>query len=287
MEANKILNFRDVGTTINRITSSQLVKSGKLFRSARPDDASPSEQRALVDQHGIKHIIDLRTPTEHIEQSKRRNTNVVASALVPKTEEQVAGPLRIPGITHHDINFNGSAFSRSLLWQLSWWNITKLLSLMVLGYRLEAISILGRNVMAPRGLIGLGIDSVDACKAEVRMVFDLLANEDKYPICVHCTQGKDRTGLIVMLVLLLLDVSIEAINEDYMMSGPELESEKDGRLKEIQSIGLGKEFAECSPELVQKVSEHLVNKYDGVVGYLEACGVTKEMMEKVKAILAP
>jgi protein tyrosine/serine phosphatase len=42
------------------------------------------------------------------------------------------------------------------------------------------------------------------CKGEVKQVFDVLADDRNWPVLVHCTQGKDRTGLIVMLVLFLL-----------------------------------------------------------------------------------
>ena len=47
---------------------------------------------------------------------------------------------------------------------------SKLITLMALGYRMEAISILGRNVMQPRGLVGLGYDSLDNCGPEIAEV---------------------------------------------------------------------------------------------------------------------
>ena len=47
---------------------------------------------------------------------------------------------------------------------------SKLVTLMALGYRIEAISILGREVMLPRGLIGLGFDSIDLCGPEIAEV---------------------------------------------------------------------------------------------------------------------
>lgn len=46
----------------------------------------------------------------------------------------------------------------------------KLIWLMMLGYRMEAISILGREVMQPRGLVGLGKDSLDYCGTEIAEV---------------------------------------------------------------------------------------------------------------------
>ena len=38
---------------------------------------------------------------------------------------------------------------------------------MGLGYRLEAIGILGRQVLQPRGLIGLGFDTIHHCGPEL------------------------------------------------------------------------------------------------------------------------
>jgi len=42
--------------------------------------------------------------------------------------------------------------------------------LMIFGYRMEAIAILGREVMLPRGLVGLGFDSIDYCGPEIAEV---------------------------------------------------------------------------------------------------------------------
>jgi hypothetical protein len=44
---------------------------------------------------------------------------------------------------------------------------------MLFGYRMEAISILGREVMKPRGLIGLGYDTIDYCGPEIAIVSSL------------------------------------------------------------------------------------------------------------------
>ena len=71
--------------------------------------------------------------TEHIEQARKRDA---------KINDEVAEPLKIPGIIYHEINFNGSAFSRIFISELSWTEIGKLVGLTVLGYRLEAIKVL-------------------------------------------------------------------------------------------------------------------------------------------------
>ena len=183
---------------------------------------------------------------------------------------------------YEEINLNGGAFSRALLWRLSWLSMSKLIGLMALGYRVEAIGILGREVMAPRGLIGLGEDSLEFSTGEILSCFKILAESDNYPILIHCTQGKDRTGLIVLLTLLLLDVPVDAIDADYRASERELETEKASRMKEIASIGLGEDFAGCPEGFVEAMKAHLEEKWGGVGGYLDHCGIGSRMRELIR-----
>lgn len=37
----------------------------------------------------------------------------------------------------------------------------------------------------------------------------LFVSPDNFPILVHCIHGKDRTGMVVMLILLLSGVPVE------------------------------------------------------------------------------
>jgi protein-tyrosine phosphatase len=155
---------------------------------------------------------------------------------------------------------------------------------MAIGKRTKAIAILGTHVMNPRGLVGLGLDSLDVCRQEIKQVFEVLANPSNFPLLIHCTQGKDRTGLVVQLVLFLLGVGQDTIQLDYMMTDSELVSEKDARIEEIRSIGLDDSFAACDVEMVHRVHEHLVRQ-GGIEKYLSLCGVDQDMQESVKSIL--
>jgi protein-tyrosine phosphatase len=200
-------------------------------------------------------------------------------------DQVAAEPLQIPGIKYRNINFNGKAYSNMLISKLTWWQFVKLVCLMAVGYRVQAIRIIGENVMREKGLIGLGIDSIDACTAEVKEFFEVLAAEKNYPVMVHCTQGKDRTGLTVLLVLLLIGVSLEAAEHDYMITQKELVSERKERVKEINAIGLPDSFADCDLEFVKEIDRHVLEKYGGVVEYLEHAGVSLETQEAVKGNL--
>ncbi|CAO2649113.1 Nn.00g100620.m01.CDS01 [Neocucurbitaria sp. VM-36] len=276
-----ILNFRDVSEFVNGVTGTNRLKTGLLYRSARPDESSLEDRQRLTTEYGVKSIIDLRTKTEHIEQAQKRDAKIKASAAIPQTNDNVAEPLKIPGITYHEINFNGSAFSRMLLSKLSWIEFFRLIGLMVFGYRLDAIKILAPH-MEEMELVGLAKSSLDVCTHEVKQVFDVFTDETNWPVLVHCTQGKDRTGLVVMLVLFLLGVEQEIIQQDYMLSQSELAPEKEERIKEIQSIGLSEKFAICPLDVVSSVHLHLQEEYGGVERYLEKIGISRDTVNFMK-----
>lgn len=171
-----------------------------------------------------------------------------------------------------------------LMSKLSWFEFFRLIFLMLCGYRLDAIKIIAPH-MEEMGLVGLAKSSMDVCKREVKQVFNILADRQSWPVLVHCTQGKDRTGLIVMLLLFLLDVDESAIDEDYRLSESELAPEREQRLKEIQSIGLSEQFAVCPADVVSSVQSHIKEKYGTTEKYLEYTGVSKEAVNTVKQIL--
>jgi len=45
---------------------------------------------------------------------------------------------------------------------------------------------------------------------------------DRLPMVIHCASGKDRTGIVIALVLALAGVTEQAIADDYARSGPAL-----------------------------------------------------------------
>jgi protein-tyrosine phosphatase len=99
-------------------------------------------------------------------------------------------------------------------------------------------------------------------------------------------QGKDRTGLVVMLILLLLKTDLGIIDKDYQLSESELAAEMEERLREIGAIGLSRQFALCPSDLVPSVNSHILERYGSVEQYLEKAGVTKEQIDFVKRKLS-
>jgi len=228
--------------------------------------------------------MDLRTKTEHVMQRKKREAELKVPALV-QSNGALAEPFQIPGLDYLEININGKGFERTLVWRLSFLSIIKLFVLMLFGYRAQAINILGREVMQPRGLIGLGFDTLDYCGLEIATALREFSSSSRFPIVVHCTQGKDRTGLVVSLLLLLLDVPVDAVTYDYCLSGPALLPERESRLREIKEIGMSEEFAETPKDWIPRMHEYLEQKYGGIVGYLDSIGVDEKTRAAIVGIL--
>lgn len=286
---DQLLNFRDVGSTINLYTKASLLKVGLLYRSARPDDASGADRAYLTETLGIKTIIDLRSKDEHINAANKYASSngqpTRNSAIVPQSNQHLGSSLHIPGIHYVEINLNGGAFERALLWQLSYTSLIRLLWLMACGYREDAISILGREVMLPRGLIGLGKDTLACSTSEIRDVFTHLSDKSKYPILVHCTQGKDRTGLIVLLVLMLCGVAQDAMRDDYGRSEKELLVEQEERLRDLRKIGLDEDFASCPQDFVPEMAKHVQERFGGIERYLNSIGIDEEAQNRVRSTM--
>lgn len=280
-----VLNFRDVGCTVNHLLSSPMLTPSLLYRAARPDEASYQDRRSLSETYNIRSIIDLRSATEHLSQANKRNAKVSTSAVAPHTESSTVQAIKLDGFSYHEINLNGGAFARALLWRLSWFNLARVVSYMAMGYRMEAIRVLAEEVMVPRGLIGLGTDSLDYGTTEMRAIFAIFADAGNYPILVHCTQGKDRTGLVVLLLLLLCKVPSEIINADYMASERELMNEREERVREMKDVGFTEDFAGCPSDWVEGVIGHIKEAYGGVENYLKKTGVDDEMQARIRNVL--
>jgi len=67
------------------------------------------------------------------------------------------------------------------------------------------------------------IDKYDTSQKEVRawltkIIQQLAAPDLKYPVLIHCLSGKDRTGIVVATILLLLEIDTSIIKEEYLLS---------------------------------------------------------------------
>lgn len=74
------------------------------------------------------------------------------------------------------------------------------------------------------------IEKYDTTQKEVRIWLNTILKifEDEalqFPVLIHCLSGKDRTGIVVCALLLILGVEIKAIQQEYLLSEGEVKLE--------------------------------------------------------------
>ncbi|KAK4203741.1 protein-tyrosine phosphatase-like protein [Triangularia verruculosa] len=225
--------------------------------------------------HKIKDKTHTNTPprTEHLNAKKKH-------ATLKKTL-----PLKIPNLTYNRIILPSRRFELFLLWQLSWFNIFKFL-LLYLTNPPPAITLISSLALGPRGLTNLALDTLTHSPAEIsRSLSLLLSSSPSSPTIIHCTQGKDRTGLVVILVLLVLSVPGPAIEHDYHLTSTTDPLIRNIRLSEVREVGLPDSFADTHLEMVQGVIAWLDEKYGGVEGYLDEINFGHLKRQRLREVL--
>ncbi|KAJ7777541.1 protein-tyrosine phosphatase-like protein [Mycena maculata] len=272
-----IYNFRDVGRVVNSLSGRKLIREKFIYRSGRLDDATPADREKLVSEYGLETVIDLRTKSEHIKQAQTHGPKSRAGQSDKPLEKGLWDVVYI--------NFVGRKFELNVLKQLRWWQTIWFLTLMLFRFRMAAIRILGRNVLSPKGLLGLSKDSLRFCQAEIRQALDVFTNFKSYPLLIHCTQGKDRSGLVIMLVLFVLGVPLEHVRADYALSNEGLAPIRESLIKEVEEIGMDPEYTKAPEEVVDTVWNFLQEEYGGVEEYLDIIGFGEEQRNTLRKLL--
>jgi hypothetical protein len=93
------------------------------------------------------------------------------------------------------------------------------------------------------------------------------------PALVHCTAGKDRTGMLVALLYLALGVPRDRIVESYLAIGPHLQQHFPYTLRALVQLFDGPPLAySVIADYIERMLDR-IERYDGGVnGYLHAIG---------------
>jgi protein-tyrosine phosphatase len=117
-----------------------------------------------------------------------------------------------------------------------------------------------------------------------------LASPGALPGLVHCTAGKDRTGIVTAFTLSALGVPDEIIAADYALSSVYLIADQIAVIGQISAdTGLGEQLTEAlmasPPELIVRVLDRARAQAGSVAGYLAANGVTEADLDALRAVL--
>ena len=144
--------------------------------------------------------------------------------------------------------------------------------------------------VAPRPLVDVYRLILDHRQAQLRQALVTLAAPGGLPAVVHCTAGKDRTGLIVALVLGLAGVPAATIVEDYALSAQYLVGTylEEARQRAVQN-DIPWEWFEpqviCPPAFMQATLQYLDECYGGIPAYVRGLGLSQEQCERLRHTL--
>jgi protein-tyrosine phosphatase len=129
---------------------------------------------------------------------------------------------------------------------------------------------------------------VERNKARVAAVVKAVAASlEAGGVLVHCHGGKDRTGIVVALLLALAGTPRATIVADYALTEARLEASNTAWLEEQSRIAgrpLEKpEWMFARPETMAGLLDYLDHAYGGAAGYLAAAGVTQAQMGQARA----
>jgi protein-tyrosine phosphatase len=120
-------------------------------------------------------------------------------------------------------------------------------------------------------------------------MFDLLLNENNYPVVMNCDWGKDRSGIASALILSALDIEWEQIADDFMLSDELIEynavlMNADMFTDDIQETMTA--MIRTHKEVIDYTFERVIKDYGSVNRFLEQeLNLTPKKKEKLKEIL--
>jgi protein-tyrosine phosphatase len=120
-----------------------------------------------------------------------------------------------------------------------------------------------------------------------------LAEADHLPAVIHCTAGKDRTGITIALLLLVLGVPEEVVIADYSLSNLYYEAVREvvkELVKPLMRLGVTMDdmypLLIANPETLRAALVYLREKYGSVEAYLrDKAGIGEDEISQLKANL--
>ena len=132
--------------------------------------------------------------------------------------------------------------------------------------------------------------TVDQNLAVIHTLFTKLADDAQLPLVIHCTAGKDRTGVAVALLLMLLGVPDEVIVAEYTLSNlhhDRFVSHLRRDVARLLRVGFSSEQLQpvfvAPPARMRALLAYVRRRYGGIEPYLQdAVGVTAVALAQIR-----
>lgn len=178
LELDGLVNARDLGGLPT--ADGGTTRNGVVLRADNLQDLSDKDVRRLVDELGVRTVVDLRTPDE--------------------VTREGPGPLIGAGLRHVNLD-------------------------LIPGWGTERA--IPHEQREHGDLSHHYINYLDEAPDNVVAALRVLADPAAGTAVVHCAAGKDRTGVVCALALLMAGVSRDEVVADYALSGERIEAIRD------------------------------------------------------------
>lgn len=264
LELQGAVNVRDVGglPTVDGRTT----RSGVLLRSDNLQDLTADDVAQLLEQRGLKTVIDLRSGGEvhltgpgPLKASHIRDVQHVHLSLIPEWDGE-------PDQAEVDRALDDIAQQATLP------------------------SLPDRSRPSdPTDLAGHYTGYVERAGANIGTALKVLADPASGTSLVHCAAGKDRTGVVIALALSLVGVTRAAVVADYVRSAERAEAIL-ARLAATAAYGpglVGVTAVQTAPvaSSMEGFLDAVDREYGGPHGLAMSLGVDEETVARLAARL--
>ena len=213
IELEGALNVRELGGL--PLKNGRQVKSKKLIRCGRLSQLSERDRKTLRDEWNLTTIVDLRNDQEISEH--------------PDVEIEGAELKRVCLLSGEKKAISREDFGLSI-------------SLLAI-HRAKSLLEDGGSRKLLEGMYSQMAKN-EECIERMKEFFELLLVQDEGSLIWHCTSGKDRTGVLGVLLLLVLGADPETAKEDYLFTNIQNHAYRENLLQRMRNRDADDEIIE-------------------------------------------
>lgn len=223
------------------------IRAGMLLRTANLSETTEADMRKLSEEYHLAKVIDLRTEMERNQKPD----------VVPETAEYVTNPIfdeRVFGISHE---------------------------------KTEQLNPNEMEIPALEDLYRMML-SEEMCRENFSRAVWFVMEHDftAGSVLWHCTEGKDRCGLLAVFLLSALGVEREVILEDYLLTNETNVPKAEMISKQLEAMGMSAARIEAikntflaKESYLNAAYEVIEKQYGDMDRFLrEGLGITEEMI---------